>query len=120
MSRIEVCPATKLEPGDRHIVETDNGEIGVFNVDDEYYAVRNVCPHRGGPVCTGKVKGALVGEWPGVGQRIDETFDDKPAITCPWHGWDFDLDSGKHVGDDSIAIPTYDVVVEDDIVFLDL
>ena len=113
MSTVEVAPAAEFEPGDRVIVDTDVGEVGVFNVDGELYAIRNQCPHRGGPVCDGKVSGALVGEWDGVGERVVSEFGDEPAISCPWHGWDFYLESGEHVGIDSIAVPTYDVVVED-------
>lgn len=120
MTRIEVVDADSFEHGDRRVVESEFDEIGVFNYEGELYAISNRCPHRGGPVCTGKVKGALVGEWPGVGERIEERFDDKPAITCPWHGWDFDLDSGKHVGDDSIAVPTYDVFVEDGTIYVEV
>lgn len=117
--RVPVASAAEFEPGAREIVETEHGEIGVFNVDGEYYALKNECPHRRGPVCTGKVSGAIVGEWTGTGERVDEQFGD-PAVTCPWHGWDFYLETGTHVGDDTFSVPAYDVVVEDGTVFLDL
>ena len=120
MSTLRVCRAEELPPGEHTVVSTENASVGVFNVDGEFYAVSNTCPHRGGPVCTGKVKGGLVGEWPGVGRRVEETFADEPAVTCPWHGWDFDMESGDHLGDDSIKVPTYDVVVKDATVFLEL
>jgi len=121
MSRVEVAPASELSPGERTIVDTDtHGEIGVLNVEGDYYAVKNECPHRGGPVCDGKVSKTLVGEWEEVGDRPVTTFGDDPAISCSWHGWDFNLTDGSHVGLDSIKVPTYDVVVEDDTVYLDL
>ena len=120
MTRVEIGAKADLEPGERTVVETDKGSIGVFNVDGEYYAVRNNCPHRGGPVCEGKVERALVSDWPGVGERVKRAYDDKPAITCPWHGWDFYLDSGEHVGLDSIKVPTYDTIVEDGTIYVDI
>ncbi|MFC7216074.1 Rieske (2Fe-2S) protein [Saliphagus sp. GCM10025334] len=120
MTKVAVAGVTEFESGDRKIVETDDGEIGVFNVDNIYYAIRNKCPHQCGPICTGKVSGALVGEWPGIGERVTERFDDEPAVTCPWHGWDFYLDTGTHVGDPSISVKTYPVSVEDDTVYVEI
>lgn len=120
MTLVEVADEASLEPGERELVETARGEVGVMNIEGEYYAISNTCPHMGGPVCTGKVTGALLGEWKGAGERVEERFADEPAITCPWHGWDFYLSTGKHVGDDSIAVPTFDVVVEDGTVYLNL
>lgn len=118
--RIRVGATSEFDDADRKIVDTEVGEIGVVRVGGEFYAVRNRCPHRGGPVCSGKVTGALGGDWPGPGERIDEGFEDEPAITCPWHGWDFYLSTGDHVGDDSVRVPTYDVTVEDGTVFVEV
>lgn len=109
---VYVCEVDDLAEGERRLVETADGEVGVLNVDGEYYAISNVCAHRGGPVCEGKVGGALVGEFRGPGERVDEDFSDDPAIACPLHGWEYDLATGVHLGDDDIAIPTYDVVVK--------
>ena len=117
--RIPVAPADELGPGERAVIEADGVEIGVFNVDGEYYALRNSCPHREGPICDGKITNALVGEWPGVGERIHERLAGDPAIACPWHGWEFDMDTGAHLGDDTFAVQTYDVVVEDGIVYVE-
>jgi len=121
MSRLEVCHEGELADGDRRVVETPDGdEIGVLNVDGEYYAISNQCAHMGGPVCKGKVQGALVGEYTGPGERINESFSDDLAIACPWHGWDYDLETGVHLGDDDISLPTYDVVVDDGRIYVEL
>lgn len=55
----------ELEPGERVLVTADKTSIGVFNVDREYYAIENTCAHQQGPLCEGKVQGALEGERPG-------------------------------------------------------
>lgn len=119
--RLRVAEEASFEPGERHIIETDGGSIGVFNVDGEYYAVANRCAHQGGPVCTGKQQGALEAEFTGPGERVREAFsDDVPAIACPWHGWEYDLRTGAHIGDDDYAIPTFGTVVEDGVVFVEI
>jgi nitrite reductase/ring-hydroxylating ferredoxin subunit len=117
--RVRICDESELEPGDRTLVDVDGVEVGVINVDGELYAMRNSCPHRDGPVCEGKVTNALVGTWPGVGERLEERMSGDPAIACPWHGWEFDLATGDHLGDATFSVETYDVVVEDDVVYVE-
>lgn len=117
--RVRVCDADELPAGERTMVEVGGAEVGVLNVDGDLYAVRNRCPHRAGPVCEGRVTDALVGTWPGVGERLEESMTGEPAIACPWHGWEFDLASGDHLGDDTYAVQTYDVVVEDGVVYVE-
>lgn len=116
--RTRVCAADDLEPGDSKLADVAGREVAVFNVDGEFYALSNRCPHRGGPLCEGDVVPALVGEWPGTGERIERRVTGDPTVTCPWHGWEFDLDTGEHLGDDSIAVPTYEVVVEGETVYV--
>lgn len=111
--RVHVCAAEDLPVGERRVVEHGGLEIGVINHEGEYYAISNTCAHMGGPVCKGRVHGALVGEYTGPGERVVEYYSDDPAIACPWHGWEYDLATGVHLGDDDIRLPTFDVVVED-------
>ena len=118
--RVEVTSVEGFEPGDREIVEADSRSIGVFNVGGDYFALRNHCPHDSGPVCTGRVRSRLTGTYEAPGERITEAFDGAPSITCPWHGWEYDVETGTHVGDESISLQTYDVVVEDGTVYVEL
>lgn len=115
-----VCPLDELPAGERVAHETADGrEIAVLNVEGELFAISNTCAHRGGPICEGKVQGALVGEFVEPGERVEESFADDLAIACPWHGWEYDLATGVHLGDEDIGIPTYDVSVEDGTVYLE-
>lgn len=116
----EVASVDELQPGERMIVTVDGQSIGVFNVDGEYHAILNRCQHEGGPVCDGKVQDALVGEYLGPGERVKETFSDTPAIACPWHGWEYDLTTGDHLGDPDVSLPTFEVAVRDGMVCLEL
>lgn len=85
-----MCRADQLPPGARRIVEVGGRSIGVFNVDGDYLAIRNRCPHQGGPLCEGVQVGELTSDEPG-----DYTYS-RPGeiIRCPWHGWEFDLRTG--------------------------
>ena len=89
--RYVVAPVEDLPPGERRIVEIDRRSIGVFNVDGRFFALRNRCPHQGGPLCEGQVLGAVESSGPG-----DFQFDPgRRILACPWHGWEFDLATGQ-------------------------
>lgn len=103
-----VCKVEELPPGKRKIVEIAGRSIGVFNLDGEYHALRNSCPHQQAPLCEGTVSGttlpSAVGEFRyGCEGRI---------IRCPWHGWEFDLTTGKSVfNPHRMRVKHYDVAV---------
>ena len=116
-----VASVSELDEGDRKIVDVDGTSIGVFNIDGEYYALENLCAHQGGPVCTGKQQGALLGEFEEPGKRVREYFsEDIPAIACPWHGWEYDVRTGKHLGDPEISIETFEVVQDGGELFVEV
>jgi nitrite reductase/ring-hydroxylating ferredoxin subunit len=112
--RIHVCGVEELPPGERRTIEVGQREVGVFNVEGDYYAIANNCPHRGGPLCDGDVVPALVANWETPGERTEHVVAGDPSITCPWHGWEFDIESGDHLGDATFSVPTYEVVVDDE------
>lgn len=104
VSRLADFPA-----GERRIVTLDNRSIGVFRVGDDFYAVRNRCPHQGGPLCQGRVFRPLVAAQPGQARHTDEA----PMIACPWHGWEYDLATGQSfVGSGEPHVRAYSVSVE--------
>ncbi|NKE37212.1 Rieske 2Fe-2S domain-containing protein [Natronococcus sp. JC468] len=117
---IEVKSDAEFEDGDRELIEVNGVEVGVLRVDGEYYAVRNRCLHDCGPVAEGAVGKKLVGEFVEPGKRVEKGYDDdEPIISCPWHGWSYDLESGEQLADDDIVLPTYDAVVDDGVVYVD-
>ena len=82
MSRHVVVTVQEIPPGSRKIVEVGGREIGVFNIDGAFYAVRNRCPHQGGPVCEGYLTGFLKASVPG-----EYSYSRRGEILrCPWHG----------------------------------
>ena len=110
-TRIEICSADKLPPGDRTIVEVEGlpHSIGVFNVDGEYHALANVCPHHLAPLCEGTVTGEMTSEGVGDFQLTREG----EVIQCPWHGWKFDIADGRSVTNPhKLRTRTYETAVE--------
>ncbi len=74
--------------------------VALFNVDGTFYAMDGVCPHQGGPLGEGALQGCIV--------------------TCPWHGWQFDVRTGQNQLSSQMRHPTFVVKIEDDRVLIDL
>ncbi len=86
-----VAMVEEIPPGGRKIVEVAGRSIGVFNLGGEFFALRSRCPHRGGPLCEGRLWGALRASVPGQ----YEYSPSQEVLTCPWHGWEFDVRTGR-------------------------
>jgi 3-phenylpropionate/trans-cinnamate dioxygenase ferredoxin subunit len=107
--RYAVCRVSELENGQRRVAEIAGRSIGVFNVDGQFYAIRNRCPHQGGPLCQGRLLAALDSDGPGR-YRYDEG---RHLVECPWHGWEFDLATGQSWFDPArTRVRRYSVTVE--------
>jgi 3-phenylpropionate/trans-cinnamate dioxygenase ferredoxin subunit len=112
MTRHVVATVDELPPGQRKIVEIAGRSIGVFNVGGEYFALRNRCPHQGGPLCLGQLAGAVSSSGPGMYtySRHGE------MLRCPWHGWEFDIRTGQSWFDPAgVRVRRYDVTIEDEV-----
>jgi 3-phenylpropionate/trans-cinnamate dioxygenase ferredoxin subunit len=110
MAHYVVAEEGEIPLGGRKIVEVAGRSIGVFNVNGEYFALRNRCPHQGGPLCEGKTWGALTADKPGefVYSRPGE------IVACIWHGWEFDLRTGQSWCDPvKLRVRRYEVSLED-------
>ena len=105
-----VGAADEIPPGERKIVTLEGRSIGVFNVDGEFFALRNRCPHQGGALCEGKLWGVLTASVPGT-----FSYDSRREIlTCPWHGWEFHVRTGQSWCDPArLRVRRYEVTVED-------
>ena len=74
------------------VVVVRGTRVALFNCDGVYYAIRNTCPHMGGELGEGLLQGDIV--------------------TCPWHGWRFNVKTGKNPEADVVGVRTYEVRVE--------
>lgn len=104
-----VATVDEIPPGGRKIVDIERRSIGIFNIDGEYFALRNACPHAGGPLCQGIRTGFLRSAGPG-----DYTYVRRGEfLRCPWHQWEFDIRTGQSWVDPRKArVRTYETRVE--------
>lgn len=104
-----VCPVSELPTGARRIVQIGALSVGVYNIDGRYTAINNRCPHKGGPLCLGIQKGLVTGPEP----HVYEITRHGEILQCPWHGWEFDLFSGRSVFDpERVRVKSYPVTVQ--------
>ena len=99
------------------LVEIEGLEILIVNIDGEYHGVGNYCVHQAGPLADGHISGHIIAQQTNDGWNYEYTCEDQ-VIACPWHGWQFDLTSGRHIGSDDYRIPTFDIIVEADTIYL--
>lgn len=98
--RYSVGAVDDIPPDTAMIVECDGDDVAVVHGEDGFYALNNVCPHSGGPLGDGKVEG--------------------DTIYCPWHGYQFELETGDHCQGLPLTAETYEVVVDDGELYVSL
>src|ERR1051325_594833 len=112
VARYVVGKVSELPPGSVRIVPGNNPQgVGVFNVDGSYYALKNVCPHQGGPLCAGPITGTTRARMTADGRPELEWIRDGEIVRCPWHRWEFDIRTGKTVFDSRMRGARYAVMV---------
>jgi len=107
--RFAVCKAEELAPGERLVVDLGGRSVGIFNVAGSFYALHNRCPHRGGPLCLGPITGLTRST-----HDFGYTYGDEGRILrCAWHGWEFEIETGRAIADPKLRAKTFPVTVED-------
>lgn len=100
MSREYVCRLDELTLGKgREFVIADR-VLAVFLLETGVKIVEGICPHAGGPLAQGMVRGEVV--------------------TCPWHGWQFNVDTGQHQLNPRICVPAFSAITEGDSVYVEI
>lgn len=99
MSFERAAKADEVPPGTIRELQLDGKTIALANVNGKFFAINNVCLHRAGPLGEGELDGQFV--------------------TCPWHGWQYDVTSGKVVQNPAVGVETYPVEVRGDDIFVD-
>ena len=99
MRDVNVGPASSFADPGRKLIDSGGVEVGVFNLGGEFFAYENVCPHVGGPACQGKiiakVEEVVATDRTSKGMDFSKT---KINVVCPWHGFEFDIRTGRHHG----------------------
>lgn len=98
--RIRVAIANDIPAGTGVEITVEGRIIALFNVDGTFYAIDGICAHAGGPVGKGELNGCIV--------------------TCPWHGWQYDVSTGRHCLTENILQQQFPVTVRAGEVFVEL
>lgn len=104
-----IANAEDIQDGDRKIVDVEGRSIGLYRVKGEYYALHNRCPHEGAQLCKGLVCGTTM---PSEVYQYEYGREGE-IVRCPWHGWEFDIKTGKSLFDEKVRTRTYKVQVVD-------
>ena len=88
----KVATVADVPKGTGKVVEIGGKKLAVFNCDGQFYAMDNTCRHRGGPLGEGSLAGT--------------------TVTCPWHGWTYDVSSGACGMNPAMKLQTYGVTVD--------
>jgi len=91
---VRVMSTADVKPGHGMVAEIKGKTLAIFNVDGTFHALDNTCIHRGGPLGEGDMEGNVV--------------------TCPWHGWQFNVSTGECIKNPSAKVEVYPVKVEGD------
>ena len=99
MAFVRAAKTTEIVPGSVHEIQVNGKPIALANVAGKYYAVSGTCLHRGGPLGQGSMDGTV--------------------LMCPWHGWQFDVTTGRVSGNPTVGVDCYPIEVRGDEVFVD-
>ncbi|MBI1870350.1 MAG: nitrite reductase small subunit NirD [Chlamydiae bacterium] len=80
-------------------IDIEGKSIALFNISGNFYAIDNICKHRGGPLGEGSLEGK--------------------EVMCPWHGWQYDVTTGECLSSPSICQKKFDVKIEGDDILVD-
>ena len=109
MAKHVVATTGEIPVGGSKLVEVKGRPIAVFNVKGEYFALYDKCPHEGGSLCRGKLTSLIDSGGPGD-YRLSREGE---IVRCPWHGWEFDIRTGKSYCDPvRMRVRNYAVSVE--------
>lgn len=92
MNRHRVAAVSDIPAGEGREYVVGGRIVAVFNVDGTFHALDGICPHAGGPLAKGNLS-----------QNI---------VTCPWHGWQFDVTNGRHCLNQTLKQPCFQLSVE--------
>lgn len=99
MALVKIANISDVKSGEGKVFSANGVNVALFNVNGVFHAIDNTCPHRGGP--------------------LGEGFLDGSVVTCPWHGWQFDVTTGRSPFM-PVGVKVFEVKVEGDEVFVNL
>ena len=121
MAKVSFGTVASFDGQTHRVMEIGGVEVAVFNLDGDFVAYENHCPHMGGPVCQGKimpkVEEHLAADKTSLGMGFSKT---EKHIVCPWHGYEFNLRTGQHPGNPRYRLRKLHVQVEGGDIYVEL
>lgn len=99
MAFLRATKAAEVPPGTIREFQLDGKTVALANVEGKFFCIDNTCLHRGGPLGQGVLEGQ--------------------TVTCPWHGWQYDVTTGKVTANPSVGVSCYTVEVRGEDIYVD-
>ena len=93
---VKVGSVADFSSGLGKMVTVEGRHVALFRLGEEFFALDNTCLHRGGPLCEG--------------------FVENDVVTCPWHGWSFEIKTGTMVQDPRVGVSKHDVRLDGEVI----
>lgn len=100
MALVKVAKTSELKDGQAKKVMANGVEIALYRVNGKFYASQNNCLHRGGPLGEGNLEGE--------------------TVTCPWHGWQYDVTTGANKASPALKLKVYKTEIKGEEVFIEV
>jgi nitrite reductase/ring-hydroxylating ferredoxin subunit len=114
-----VGKSVEFEDRGRKIIVHGDNEIGVFFVNGAFFAYENHCVHQGGPICQGQIRNKVIEPLAPDKTSLGLSYDEKTLhLICPWHGYEFAIDTGRHPAKATARLKSYPVNVRGDEVYV--
>ena len=97
---VKVAKKSEIPSDTGKCVEVKGREIALFKIADKVYAIHHICAHQGGPLAEG-----------GLEEKV---------VTCPWHGWQYDVTTGECTFNPSVKQETFKVKEEGEDIFVEI
>ena len=119
MAEIYIGREDEFEDRGRKVVVNGDVEIGVFFVDGQFHAWENKCVHQGGPICQGRILNRVIEKI--AADKTSEGLawsEEDVHIVCPWHGYEYNLKTGRHPGNKNARLRPFEVKLKDGEVYV--
>jgi nitrite reductase/ring-hydroxylating ferredoxin subunit len=118
---VVVAMSTDVPERGRVVVDVSGREIGVFRFRGKLYAYANYCAHAGGPVCQGMLINRVVEMLDDEHRSLGDRFSERDLhIVCPWHGYEYNVETGEHPASNQIRLTPYPVYERDGEVIVEI
>ena len=119
MSEINIGTVASFDDPGRRVIEIAGMQVGVFRLDGEFYAYENKCQHLGGPACQGKILPRVLEAVTENKKSLGRVFArNQLNIICPWHGFEFNIRTGRHPGDRNAVLTPVEIKIRNHDVFV--